>query len=351
MAGHQLVSCIILTTSLALEPLVACWPPEKKDRGEFNVSGSRQIETNEELYNYIQSLWHTTMERVFGLLKAMFSILKNHVSYQISTQVKLVQTTCVLHNFIINHNPNAEQFLSNDINDSEVSEIINDDENTEQTQIHGSNNKLHTMRAMGTQKERQKEQNEVEMGQKRGSGTILPVKKYNHPADCMMRRESKELSRSEEEDVVEREKELGRSVDEEAVARERSDGRGMQWKKPQRAKKIAPQNEASSSELRPETLGLPAIEPEAYHMFRLFMERFMKEQEEQKALMVTPEPENEKAAKQKRKKKKSKSSPTDQDEDYLSSDSAISKEEKPELLPLKKEKQKGKINYDRKQLT
>ncbi|KAF3786371.1 hypothetical protein EJ110_NYTH25619 [Nymphaea thermarum] len=86
----------------------------------------------------------------------------------------------------------------------------------------------------------------------------------------------------------------------------------------------APQNEASSSELRPETLGLPAIESKAYHMFRLFMVRFMKEQEEQKALMVTPEPENEKATKQKRKKKKNKSSPTDQDEDYLSSDSAIS---------------------------
>ncbi|KAF3777715.1 hypothetical protein EJ110_NYTH45300 [Nymphaea thermarum] len=69
-----------------------------------------------------------------------------------------------------------------------------------------------------------------------------------------------------------------------------------------------------------------------------FQMRFMREQEEQNALMVTPEPENEKAAKQKRKKKKNKSSPTDQDEDYLSSDSAISKEEKPKLLPLKKKK-------------
>ncbi|KAF3782548.1 hypothetical protein EJ110_NYTH19109 [Nymphaea thermarum] len=106
--------------------------------------------------------------------------------------------------------------------------------------------------------------------------------------------------------------------------------------------KQAPQNEASSSELRPETLGLPAIEPEVYHMFRLFMERFMKEQEEQKALMVTPELENEKAAKQKRKKKKKKSSPTDQDEDYLSSDLAISKEEKPEPLPLKRKTKKSK---------
>ncbi|KAF3795176.1 hypothetical protein EJ110_NYTH05836 [Nymphaea thermarum] len=98
--------------------------------------------------------------------------------------------------------------------------------------------------------------------------------------------------------------------------------------------KQALQNEASSSELWPETLGLPAIEPEAYHIFHLFMERFMKEQEEEKALMVTPEPENEKAAKQKRKKKKqkrkkkkNKSSPTDQDEDYLSSDSAIRDED------------------------
>ncbi|KAF3789441.1 hypothetical protein EJ110_NYTH18079 [Nymphaea thermarum] len=103
--------------------------------------------------------------------------------------------------------------------------------------------------------------------------------------------------------------------------------------------KQAPQNEASSAEFRPETLGLPAIKPEAYHMFCLFMERFMKEQEEKKALMVTPEPENEKAAKQKRKKKMmNKSSPRDQDEDYLSSDSAISRGEKPKLLPLIKKK-------------
>ncbi|KAF3776599.1 hypothetical protein EJ110_NYTH47762 [Nymphaea thermarum] len=68
------------------------------------------------------------------------------------------------------------------------------------------------------------------------------------------------------------------------------------------------------------------------------MERFMKEQEEQKALMVALEPENEKAAKQKRKKKKNKSSPTDQDEDRLSSDSTTSKEEKPVLLPFNKKK-------------
>uniref|UniRef100_A0A5K1BFC8 G-patch domain-containing protein n=5 Tax=Nymphaea colorata TaxID=210225 RepID=A0A5K1BFC8_9MAGN len=101
--------------------------------------------------------------------------------------------------------------------------------------------------------------------------------------------------------------------------------------------KQTPQNEASSSELRPETLGLPAIEPEAYYMFRLFMERFMKEQEEQKALMVTPETDNEKTAKQKR-KKKNKSFVENQDEDHLSSDSTTSKEEKPELSSLKKKK-------------
>ncbi|KAF3773022.1 hypothetical protein EJ110_NYTH56379 [Nymphaea thermarum] len=115
--------------------------------------------------------------------------------------------------------------------------------------------------------------------------------------------------------------------------------------------KQTPQNEASSSELWPETLRLPAIKPGGYHMFRLFMERFMKEQEEQKALMVTPEPEIEKAAKQKRKKKKNKSSPTDQDEDYLSSDSTISKEEKPELLPTKKKKTTKKSKKEKEIMT
>ncbi|KAF3795965.1 hypothetical protein EJ110_NYTH02630 [Nymphaea thermarum] len=56
--------------------------------------------------NCTTSSLRTTVERVFGLLKIRFSILKNHVSYQISTQVKIVQAACVLHNFIINHNPN-----------------------------------------------------------------------------------------------------------------------------------------------------------------------------------------------------------------------------------------------------
>ncbi|CAN6454167.1 unnamed protein product [Victoria cruziana] len=111
---------------------------------EFNISGVRQIETKEELYNYRHSSLRTTVERVFGVLKARFPILKNHVSYPISTQVKIVIATCVLHNFIISHNPNVEQFIPDDmISDNDVNEIINDEEHTSQAQTRGSNNELH----------------------------------------------------------------------------------------------------------------------------------------------------------------------------------------------------------------
>ncbi|CAN6463016.1 unnamed protein product [Victoria cruziana] len=126
--------------------IVGLLTPYRKCRyhlSEFNVPGARQIETKEELYNYRHSSLRTTVERVFGVLKERFPILKNHVSYPISTQVKIVIATCVLHNFIISHNPNVEQFIpDNMISDNDVNEIINDEEHTSQAQTRGSNNEL-----------------------------------------------------------------------------------------------------------------------------------------------------------------------------------------------------------------
>ncbi|KAF3772111.1 hypothetical protein EJ110_NYTH58741 [Nymphaea thermarum] len=72
------------------------------------------------IYKYEHSSLHTIVERVFDLLKARLLILKNHVSDPIFTQVKILQAVCFLHNFIINHNPNGEQFPFDDINESEV---------------------------------------------------------------------------------------------------------------------------------------------------------------------------------------------------------------------------------------
>ncbi|KAF3783204.1 hypothetical protein EJ110_NYTH32561 [Nymphaea thermarum] len=67
---------------------------------KFNVSGSRQIETKEELYNYRHSSLCTIVETMFGLLKTMFSIFKNHMSYPISTQEPYGDASSkVLHDF------------------------------------------------------------------------------------------------------------------------------------------------------------------------------------------------------------------------------------------------------------
>ncbi|KAF3791121.1 hypothetical protein EJ110_NYTH14807 [Nymphaea thermarum] len=77
---------------------------------EFNAPGARRVTSKEELFNHRHSSLRTTVERVFGRLKGRFPILKAQVSYPYRTQVGIVLATCVLHNFIIDHNPNAEQF-------------------------------------------------------------------------------------------------------------------------------------------------------------------------------------------------------------------------------------------------
>ncbi|KAF3782251.1 hypothetical protein EJ110_NYTH34778 [Nymphaea thermarum] len=49
-----------------------------------------------------------------GMLKGRFPILKMQVQYPFKKQVQIVLATCVLHNFIIEQNPNAEQFVDED---------------------------------------------------------------------------------------------------------------------------------------------------------------------------------------------------------------------------------------------
>ncbi|KAF3782253.1 hypothetical protein EJ110_NYTH34780 [Nymphaea thermarum] len=48
------------------------------------------------------------------MLRGCFPILKMQVQYPFKKQVQIVLATCVLHNFIIEHNPNAEQFVDED---------------------------------------------------------------------------------------------------------------------------------------------------------------------------------------------------------------------------------------------
>ncbi|CAN6487044.1 unnamed protein product [Victoria cruziana] len=77
---------------------------------EFNVPGAHTIRTTDELFNHRHSSLRNIVERTFGLLKGRFLILKMQVEYPFNKQVQIVLAACVLHNFIIDHNSNAEQF-------------------------------------------------------------------------------------------------------------------------------------------------------------------------------------------------------------------------------------------------
>ncbi|XP_031503213.1 uncharacterized protein LOC116266228 [Nymphaea colorata] len=112
---------------------------------ELNASGSQPITTAEELFNNRHFSLRATVERVFGLLRSRFPILKSQVEYPFSTQVQIVLATCVLHNFILDHNPNATQFdvedgASYDVDTS--SEIDNEHEFKVQVVKRGSNDSL-----------------------------------------------------------------------------------------------------------------------------------------------------------------------------------------------------------------
>jgi hypothetical protein len=54
----------------------------------------------EELFNLRHSSLRNAIERIFGVLKKRFPILKESTSYPLRTQVRLVNVTCILHNFI-----------------------------------------------------------------------------------------------------------------------------------------------------------------------------------------------------------------------------------------------------------
>ncbi|KAF3780848.1 hypothetical protein EJ110_NYTH38284, partial [Nymphaea thermarum] len=77
---------------------------------EFDTPGARRPRTPQELFNHSHLSLRNTVERTFGMLKTCFPISKMQVHYPFQKQAQIVLATCVLHNFIIDHNPNAEQF-------------------------------------------------------------------------------------------------------------------------------------------------------------------------------------------------------------------------------------------------
>jgi hypothetical protein len=69
------------------------------DRGPLNAK---------ELFNLRHSSLRTVVERVFGIMKKRFAILRHGCQYDLGTQVKMVQALCVLHNFIFQHKEGNE---------------------------------------------------------------------------------------------------------------------------------------------------------------------------------------------------------------------------------------------------
>ncbi|XP_049935002.1 protein ALP1-like isoform X2 [Nymphaea colorata] len=110
---------------------------------EFDTPGERRPRTPQELFNHRHSSLRNTVERTFGMLKARFPVLKMQVQYPFKKQALIVLATCVLHNFIIDHNPNAEQFGDEDAPSTD-NFVVSEPEIASQTHQRGSNNPLRT---------------------------------------------------------------------------------------------------------------------------------------------------------------------------------------------------------------
>jgi DDE superfamily endonuclease len=57
-------------------------------------------QTPQELYNLRHSSLRNAIERIFGVLKKRFPILKNQLEFSYNIQVRLVKVLCCLHNII-----------------------------------------------------------------------------------------------------------------------------------------------------------------------------------------------------------------------------------------------------------
>jgi hypothetical protein len=65
-------------------------------------------QTKEELFNLRHAQLRNVIERIFGVVKERFQILKTPMEYDLRTQADLVLAICALHNFI-RHRANGEE--------------------------------------------------------------------------------------------------------------------------------------------------------------------------------------------------------------------------------------------------
>ena len=74
--------------------------------------GEREPQNAKELFNYRHSSLRNVIERTFGAWKNRFRILKQGMNhYDIDTQVKIVITCAVLHNYLREYQSSDEIFM------------------------------------------------------------------------------------------------------------------------------------------------------------------------------------------------------------------------------------------------
>jgi len=66
------------------------------------AKGNKRPQNKEELFNLRHSRLRNVIERIFGILKGRFKILRLPREFKMETQARIVSALCVLHNILIN---------------------------------------------------------------------------------------------------------------------------------------------------------------------------------------------------------------------------------------------------------
>ncbi|MCL7025981.1 hypothetical protein MKW94_003479 [Papaver nudicaule] len=92
--------------------------PYRGERYHLNdYSGTRVPRSAREKFNHAHSSLHNVIERVFGVLKARFPILKMMPPYSLRKQRNIVIAACAIHNFIRKHAMKDDLFTEYEIDD------------------------------------------------------------------------------------------------------------------------------------------------------------------------------------------------------------------------------------------
>ncbi|KAL3538097.1 hypothetical protein ACH5RR_001463 [Cinchona calisaya] len=76
-----------------------------------NCNGGERATSPKELFKKLHSALRNVIERSFGMLQKCFALLKGLVlNFLITTQVNVVIASCVVHNFLLDHQPHDEHF-------------------------------------------------------------------------------------------------------------------------------------------------------------------------------------------------------------------------------------------------